>query len=146
MSNLNKVMNGLIKENFDELSNANILIRYLKMRDGYFEFERLSRFNYLINADKSLKKAPLNVIKGGLAHELAHISKEIKMPFLLSFLEEILYDFSSKYESYDERKTDLDIRNRGLGEELLAFVKYTDNRRKKYISSDGLTKKEINPY
>ncbi len=143
MENLDKCIRMIIDSGFPELSKTLITSSYSKMDYAYFEFSRNSRFSYHINVDKPLRKKKTEIIIGGLAHELSHISKEIKMNLIVSSIDGFLYNKFDWYEKLDERNTDLLAVSRGFGKELLEFLKYADSKRKKYRSEDGLTVKVL---
>jgi hypothetical protein len=133
----------IIERGFPEIRTLAIATEYRKMSDAYFEFIRLSRKNYTINVDNSLRNAKREVILGGMSHEIAHVSKEASRGLVLSFFDGILYNNFRWYEMWDERKTDLLVVKRGFGLELLAFLKYANKRREAYTAQDGLTVKEL---
>ena len=143
MNNLSECIQEIVNRGFPELKGVDISANYKKMNDAYFEFARNSRREYNIDVDKTLKNVKKKVILGGMSHELAHIYRETKMNIFFSWIDSKLYDLFSYYESWDERKTDILVLKRGLGKELLAFLKYADKRREKYNSSDGLTVEEL---
>ncbi|MGV8162885.1 MAG: hypothetical protein ACP5N2_06160 [Candidatus Nanoarchaeia archaeon] len=143
MNDLTDIKQELISASYPELRNVFIDTKYFKSKDAYFEFTRNSRYSYLIEVDKSMKHVDRLIVVGGLAHELSHISKEIKLNFLLSSLEYVIFKISPRYETYDERKTDEDVVKRGYLVELLKFTKYANRGREHYNDSDGLTVKEL---
>jgi hypothetical protein len=133
----------LVNNGFNELNDLKITSSYMDSFDAYAEYSMIGREEYHISLDKKLEKAKPEVIKGVLAHELAHILDDECLGTLASDLRDIMYFFNPKIRTYIERKTDMAVLKRGYGPELLAFVKYHDKRRKKYTFEDGLTKKEI---
>ena len=100
----------------------------------------------ILDVSRGLRKAEPQILRGCLAHELAHIAKERKMGSLRSYFDTKLYNTFAKYQTKDERETDMDVIKRGFAVDLLAFVKYADKRREKYTKDDGLTKKEIKQF
>lgn len=131
----------IVVKGFPELSKVMINTCYSKLEDAYFEYDKVKR-GYKIKIDTSLRGRKRDVLVGGLAHEIAHIKRDVGFgPFL--FLDELLYDLSTKYESWTERKTYLLVVQRGLGRELLEFVKWANRRGEEYTKEDGLTQKEL---
>lgn len=143
MYNLDSIKNKIVKNGFKELYKLNISIDYKEMDDAFFEFDKIKRKNYHIDVDKTLKKAPFDVLKGGMVHEIAHIAREYNRFWLPYSLDLFLYNNFPKYQTWDERKTDLLVVNQGYGPQLISFMKYANKRYKKYTKDDGLTIKEI---
>jgi hypothetical protein len=143
MNNLNRIINHILKKGFPELSNAIIFVGHRRLKDAFFEYVTKSKGSYSINIDLSLKKANRNIIIGGLAHELSHILLEHKRNSMINQIDMLLYTLSSRYETWDERRTDLLTIKRGFGKELLAFLRYAERKREKYDEDDGLTAEEI---
>ena len=141
--NLEDCKSEVIERAFPEVRAVSIITRFHKMPDAYLEFTRLSRKRYLLDVNTSLKNAKRKVILGGMGHEIAHISREISLGPVLSFFDAILYNRFPRYETRDERRTDLLVIERGLCPELLAFLKYANERREDYTAEDGLTVREV---
>ena len=133
----------VIRRGFPELAAVDIDARYMILDDAYGEFTRHSRRSYLVEIDTSLRKAKSGVLLGVMSHELAHITREISMGQIHSFFDKFLWNHVKKYQTRDERNTDLLVVERGLGRELLDFLKYADKRREAYTSEEGLTVKEL---
>ena len=113
------------------------------MDDAYLKCKYVGR-KCEVYVDKSLKKAPEKVVKGGLAHEAAHIYRDYKRNVFSRALDSVRYAVDiKKQETRNEREADMLVVKRGYGEELLAFLKYHDKRRKKHKKKDGLTVKEL---
>jgi hypothetical protein len=133
-----ETIGSVLKNHFyKELVNYNI--RYHIKKDKTLHFGVIHNPVYAeIFIDTKILKAPDEVIAGGLAHEFSHITRDNN---LLTGLKDILY--TNKLRPNDERMTDLDVINRGLGPELYALTKYIDKRYKSIKHEEGLTKKEI---
>lgn len=143
MNNLENIKDEAIKRAFPELAEGTITIQYKRMKTTYFKFDRVKKRVYHIKVDWSLRKAPEKVVIGGLAHELGHISLDSSRGQLAHRLDNILYSLFSPYETWDERRTDTLVFQRGLGRELLRFLEYANKRREKFTKKDGLTVKEL---
>lgn len=141
MNNLQEILNSVKSNGFSDL-HVVISVEYVKSKDAYFSYERNER-KYHIEADKKMKKAPLEVVEGGLAHELAHIERDSKLGFFERREDIRKYNDSAEYRKEDERETDMLVIQKGYGKQLLEFIKYHNKRRRKYKKKDGLTKKEI---
>jgi hypothetical protein len=144
MDNLEEIKNYTINRGFPELIGSVVITAdYKSMEDSYFEMDRLRKKEYHINADNSLINAGNKVIIGGLAHELAHISKDFNKNWLANEIDSWLYSLSARYETWDERRADALAIKKGFGKELLAFLDYANERGEVYNKKDGLTAEEI---
>ncbi len=133
-----------VRKGFPELENVEIGVQYVRGLDAYFETTRNSRYDYSIDVHRSLKKAKKRVVVGGIAHEFGHILEEVGMGAGMCSFDEFLYNSNFLgYQTYDERKTDIVVVQRGFGKQLLSFVKWANKRREKYTEEDGLTAKEL---
>ena len=142
MNDLATIKDYVVGKGFPELADIVIHTDYRQIKDAYFDLTRNGRKDYLIQVDTTLRHAPRSVVIGGIAHEIAHIVKEIKMNGLLVLIDRFLYDFSW-YETRDERNADLIVVQRGLGQKLLSFLRYANKRREEYTEADGLTVTEL---
>ena len=144
MHNLTEIKNKLIEESFPELKNEKVSVAYKKsFKDGLFEYERPGKKKYFIKINELMKNAPLQAIEAGLAHEMAHIIREIKKGFFSSCFEGFLYKFSDRYKIVDERDADLAIVLRGYGKHLLELYKYREKLGLPLYEDNGLSASEI---
>lgn len=143
MNNLHGIIAEIIPVHFQELERIPISSTYRHLPEAYLEFTRHDCRNYHIDVDNSLRRASKQVLIGGIAHELAHISAEVRMGNVLSLFDWMLYACSSRYQAWDERRTDLQVVEHGLGRELLDFMEFADAHREKYDYRDGLTTEEL---
>jgi len=90
-----------------------------------------------------MKNTPRDCVEGGIAHELVHLHKELGMNWLVSWLDGLLYDRIRLYRERDERKTDLEVINRGYGTQLLALSQYSEERGYQHVRGSGLSVVEI---
>ena len=91
MDNLYKIMNSIIRKGFQELSNVDIRLDFEVSNDEFVGYGKFNGGGYYIDVDKTLKKAPVQVIKGALAHELAHITIDYSMNPITRFFDSLLY-------------------------------------------------------
>jgi hypothetical protein len=143
MIDLNRSVKEIVEKGFLELDSVTIHTRYYKSSDSFFSLHRFNQYGYRITADTSLKNAGLSIMTGGLAHEIAHISRDIQMTNFVYVCDRLSCKFFQKYDTKIERATDLLVVERGFGEQLLAFIKYAERWREKYTEKDGLTRKEL---
>src|SRR3989344_2467287 len=141
--NLTNLMQHIIQDSFPELSAGAIEIYYKKIKGAYLDCRRVQQNSYKIRVHRNLNDAPRQVLVGGIAHELAHFYRDFQRDDLMHFCDLFLYNRFSTYQTYDERATDRLVIERGKGEELLAFLRYANKKRKKYSKKDGLTVKKI---
>ena len=85
-----------------------------------------------------MRRSSLNVLEGGIAHELAHVTRDYNMSWLAHRVAMILYDNWSWYATRDERQTDFLVVARGYGQKLLEFKKYSEQ-----TYEEGLTIEEL---
>ncbi len=140
---LAKIRDRVIKKGFPELMDDDIQIEYSSLNDALLEYGELSEEGFYIEVDISLKKAPEEVIEGGLAHELSHIMTDKNEDGNLMFWDKLAYKFSPSYRTLDERNTDLLVIIRGYGNQLLAFLKYAEEKEFPHYKEDGLSIREI---
>jgi len=144
MHNLTDIKNRLIEKFFPELKNEKISTEYKKnLKDALFEYERPGKKRYFIKINELMKNAPLQAIEAGLAHEMAHIIKELKKGFFSSCFEGFLYKVSDRYRIVDERDADLAIVLRGYGKHLLELYKYREKLGLPVYDDNGLSASEI---
>lgn len=143
MPKLEVIKQEIVTKGFPELSNVDISVSYKRLKDAYFEVDRIRKGAYHIDTNMSLRKAPIIVIEGGMAHEIAHIAMDFRWDDLTHKIEMDKYRTCKLYEAKDERKTDQLVIARGYGLQLLEFSRYADARRKKVTENNGLTTGEL---
>ena len=144
MHNLTEIKDKLIEESFPELKHEKISVGYKKkFRDALFEYERPGKKKYFIKINELMKNAPIQAIEAGLAHEMAHIIRELKKGFFSSCFEGFLYKFSDRYRIVDERDADLVIVLRGYGKHLLVLYKYREKLGLPVYDDNGLSESEV---
>ena len=142
MHNLSSYIHEIVNNGFHEVRDAHIISFYTVSSDHYLESEKKNRYLYEISVDRSLMEVPKEVIVGGLAHEIAHISMELRRNFIINTIDTLLC-MVPFYSTFDERRTDRLVIQRGFGSELLSFIEYCNETRENYNRLDGLTEKEI---
>jgi hypothetical protein len=143
MNDLKVILDSIIKGAFPELLAEDIKIEYKKLKDAMFEYGMLSYEGAYIEVDKSLKDAPINVLIGGIVHELAHILTDIKIGKNQSIKDRLAYKISTRYKTLDERNTDLEVILRGYGKELFEFLIYSEKTGYDHYKEDGLSIREL---
>ena len=143
MTELTRILNEVIKRGFPELLGEDIQIEHLVLRDALLTYGELSHEGFYIEVDETLCNAPADVLKGGIAHECAHIvfdKLKGNKPFSLDMF---AYKVSAQYKTLDERNTDLEVILRGFGTELLQFLKHSVHLGLDHYREDGLSIREI---
>lgn len=143
---LRGIKDEIIKSAFPELMDSDIAIEFVDIKDSFMQVGELEDEGHFIEVDESLIKIrgdreEVNVLKGGIAHELAHIIKEPK-GLLNKWIEKFLYRVSWKFKELDERNTDFTVVLRGYGKELLKFLEYCEKDHSRY-REDGLSQIEL---
>lgn len=142
MKDIYKIKHEIIKEGFPELSNLEISLKMIKSKEEFMSFNKYF-WSYSIEVDKSFLKAPSRVIKGCMAHELAHLLITHKNNPLINGFDNLFYKSSETYRKWDERRTDRLVIDRGYGGHLINFLEWTNKRYEEYNEHDGLTIGEI---
>ena len=96
-----------------------------EIKIGSAEAKRYPFGNYVITLDyEKLADAGDIELTGMLAHELAHLESYSEMNFPGFLLFGVRYGLSEDFRTKTERETDMKAREKGYGEELLAFREY----------------------
>ena len=140
---LERIRDEIIEKAFPELKEEKIVIDYRKLYYSFFDCGRLPEGRFYLWVDESLKGVHIDILKGGIAHDLVHILSDKEQDKSASTLDFYLYGNWERYRILDERNTDLGTIIRGYGEELLLLMKYTENNGHPYIKDDGLSIREI---
>ena len=128
MRALNKVKARAIM-GFLELSRNSIELLWHPEKGGIFEYgEFMGEKKYFVHIHPRLKNARIEVLIGGIAHEFAHISRELSITNRYAARTLQLYKESKAYRKKEEIETDLEVINRGFGEELLYLEDYRIKR------------------
>lgn len=145
MGRLLKIKDRVVRIGFPELSAVQINVKKKKKgkADYFAAMQYVEDKVYDLLVGKALRGAPRTVVEGCFAHELAHISFDVRRNPLQRGLDQVLCDSSEAYQTFDERRTDELVIIRGYGPQLLSFVEFANERYKKYNKKDGLTAKEI---
>ena len=143
MANLTKILDGVIRRGFPELLREDIRIEFLNLHDSLLSYGELTHEGFYIEVDKTLRDAPENVFIGGIAHECAHIVVDMSKGRKALSGDALAYRISSRYKTLDERNTDLEVILRGFGQELLHFLRYSEQLGLDHYREDGLSIREI---
>ena len=126
----------IIQESFPDLWNEKIVVAFEDTPDCFLLYGTLKegRFKtYYIDIDPLMQTAPIDAFRGGLIHEVSHISRDKSM----TFIDHMLYKFFQSYRIMDERNTDLTALIRGYGREMLAFETFAQKHR--HANGEGIT-------
>jgi hypothetical protein len=142
-ADLSQILNTVIRRGFPELLGEDIQIEFLKVKASLLNYGELTHEGFYVEVDTSLRKAPIEVLIGGIAHECAHIvvDRLVGRKFLSGDM--IAYRISKRYKTLDERNTDLEVILRGFGIELLAFLRYSEKLKLSHFREDGLSIREV---
>lgn len=143
MSELEEIRDEIIRKAFPELLDEDIRIEYKHLEDAFISSGELIPEGFYIEVDNSLQDAPREVKEGGVAHDLAHCVVAKYLSFKESLGDKIAYRISPRYKVLDERNTDLMVLIRGYGRQLLAFMKYSEEKGFPYYREDGLSVQEL---
>ncbi|MBI4170961.1 MAG: hypothetical protein HY514_04650 [Candidatus Aenigmarchaeota archaeon] len=142
MNDLAKIRNRLLKEGFPDLLDEDISVKYARCKP-YFDYDGSSKKGYRIRACLEMRRAPLQAVEGGLAHELCHIATEKFLGKKQRKQDVKLNKKSKRYRTLDERDTDLRVILRGYGRQLLALLQYAERKGDTYHKDDGLSAREV---
>jgi hypothetical protein len=140
---LSEILNSVIQRGFPELLSEDIRIEFVKVRHALMQYGELTGEGFYIEVDETLRKAPREVLIGGIAHECGHIVTDQSMGRRLFSGDVFAYRLSKRYKTLDERNTDLEIILRGFGKELLRFLKHSQELRLDHYREDGLAIREL---
>lgn len=141
MMNLSEILDDVILKGFQELLPDDIEINFLKQDDCLLSYGSYKDHGYFIEVDLKFNDASVDVLRGGIAHELAHISHEKLNK--LGFVDSFLYKHSERFRILDERNTDLEVIFRGFGADLLQFLDYREMLGYSMDDYEGLTRREV---
>jgi len=143
---LNNIKDEVIRNAFPELMEVDITALFVKIDDFVMQVDELKDKGWVIEVDDMLimkegNDEIIDVLEGGIAHELAHIVGKPRGLFNV-WINEFLYKISWKFRELDERNTDLIVIIRGYGKELLRFLEYCKKEYSRY-EEDGLSQIEL---
>ncbi|MBW2990535.1 hypothetical protein KY348_02400 [Candidatus Woesearchaeota archaeon] len=143
MNNLKEIIDKIIRDAFPELMSEDIKIEYKSLNDALLECGSLTGEGFYIEVDTTLENAPVEVKEGGLAHELAHVSKDRDKRLISKLRDRFASFISKRYKTLDERNTDLEVIIRGYGPQLLSFLEYSEKKGFPHYKEDGLAIREV---
>ena len=143
MNELGEIRDRVIRHGFPELMGEDVQAEYKPLEDALFEYGELGGEGFYIEVDESLREAPTEVMEGGFAHEFAHILSDRKRSSASKFGDRLACIFSKTYRALDEINTDLQVIIRGYGRQLLALLKYSEEKGLPYYREDGLSLREV---
>lgn len=128
---------------YPELRSKDISVSWEDLEDALMEVQPMDPEGWIIEVDKTLKDSSPEVIVGGIAHELAHIVRELHFSQNTKFWDKLLYRYFRNYRTLDERNTDLEAVLRGFAPELLAFMEESEKHDLDFYEEDGLSIREL---
>jgi hypothetical protein len=143
MNDLAQLRDLVIRKGFPELLDEDIQVEYKHLEDALLEYGTLDPEGFFIEVDDSLTDAPRQVLIGGFAHEFSHILVEKRSSRRVVSRDILAYRMSKRYKTLDERNTDLEVLLRGYGEDLLAFLEYSEKEGYPHYKEDGLSIREL---
>ncbi len=148
MTRLRKLLKE-VRRDYPELTANPFKIRWGKLTDNSFaEITRKDPTleHYVITIDKQFFKAPNDVLKGLLAHELGHaLLHQRAKSKLVDTIDDLLYKFYPYYK-LQEQQTDKLAVERGHGNNLIAFIIYTHPTPQEQHYNIGLSIQAIQHY
>lgn len=128
MGSLQKIAEKVLRS-YPELSEYRIDVMYKNYRGAYAKYwytKRSVTGPFDIGLSEELRYASPGVKTAVIAHELAHISRDVKKAKVSGGMsyEDHMYRRSRIKRMRDERGTDIMVVRRGFGPELIEFLKY----------------------
>lgn len=140
---LEDVVRKIMASSFPELSDISVNLEVGELPDAHVQYSFLNFKKIRMEFDEDILKAPQSAVDGCVAHELAHISLDLKIPYLIRSLEILIYTACKRYNTYVERKADTLAVQRGYGNELIAFIRWANENYDNFNSREGLLIREI---
>jgi hypothetical protein len=115
---------------------------------GYGE---LTSGGYYVDVDSVMRRANVDELYGGMAHEIAQIYQDAQRHFLSRKVFDIVSKIGTKYGKglcyravvNSGRDADLLIVEKGMGESLLAFLRFHQREYPDYRIDEGLSISEL---
>ncbi len=135
-----------VKEKFPRTKNKKVRINIQNLGNVYMIIKPAEK-SYILNIDESTiaKLKSSIILKGGFAHEWAHIENDSTLRGSTIKWANRGYRKSSIYRGYVEVNADITAILNGFGKELYYFKKFVERnaKDKKYIREEGLTPKQV---
>jgi hypothetical protein len=133
------LLNDVLLSGYPELSNKELRM-YIIKKGGFWM--AISNIGYIL-VDYSTRKLTDRMIKGLLAHELSHLTVYSKYNRIIRSCITIAGWIFPSVVTKEERMVDMDLVERGFGQEYYEFLQYHDKYYEKINKTDGITKKEL---
>lgn len=142
MARLDRILRRL-RPAFPELDRLRIPIAFDALPEDTLLRYDLEPGGNSILVNDCLRRAPVRALQGGIAHELAHLVRDCRIPRPARSRAYDRYDRSRPYRIRDERATDhLEI-ERGFGPHLLSFLRHARRLGYRFTPEHGLRYREI---
>jgi hypothetical protein len=133
----------MLRAGWPELRRLRISIAFAALPDDTLLRYDCTPGRYSISINDALRHAPVRVLEGGVAHELAHVVRDSPLPPRFRTLAYARYDRSRAFRIRDERATDRLAVERGYGPQLLAFLTYVRALGYTFTPEHGLHTREV---
>ena len=143
MHDLTAIVNGIVRTSFPELMDEDIQVTYAYINDAVMQSGAFKSEGFYIEVDTTVQDAPVEVLEGGLAHELSHLAEDRKESSFRRFRDSIAYRISPRYKRLVERDTDVETIMRGYGRQLIVFLQYCEGKGCPHYREDGLSIREV---
>ena len=145
--NLPQILNEGRTKGFPELSDRHIMTRWIISSQGFDLRTPLPPFwnFYDIGVNADLGTAPIEVIQGGIAHELAEVRSHVIFGRVKSALGSLHSYFSPNHRNNVEEAIDTVVIVRGYGPQLAVAFEYLDKQIPKQ-SKIGLSPEKIREF
>jgi len=143
MHDLTAIVNGIVRKGFPELMDEDIQVNYEPLADSVMQSGAFKSEGFYIEVDTTVQDAPVEVLEGGLAHELSHIAVDRNESLFRNFRHSIAYRISPRYKRLVERDTDMQTIMRGYGRQLIVFLQYCEAKGYPHYREDGLSIREV---
>jgi hypothetical protein len=140
---IERTLRRVVRRSFPELRRLRIGIAYEELGPGDLLQYSVLDGRWRIAASPLLRRAPLRVVEGGIAHELAHIVRDCRLGPAQRDLAFDRFAASRTYRVKEERATDRRAIERGYGPHLLALTRWARSVGIRFDGESGLRGWEI---
>jgi hypothetical protein len=138
-ADLYKILSG-VRSSFPELDGLDMEIEWQPIDEGFVEYGEFEGSGFYFEIDSNtLIGAPDNVLRGGLAQMVCHAVRDYENSPAVAEGEDDHFDRNLTARMRIAFEVDTKVIRRGLGPDLLAFVKYVDTLGYKTEADDGIT-------
>lgn len=130
MPKLKDIKTKIIRDHFPEYGGISVKVYYASLGEDLMDFGAFgdSKGGYYVGVNRLFKRAPIDVVVGGMAHEFAHGLHVMDHNWVESWMDYFKYRFSKRHYEVQEIAADMAVLERGLAPQLIAFVNWTTNK------------------